>query len=179
MDRLPHCAASREHPGTSRLHRNYGEAVRFGPGEVSFITAQAWKDIYGHGHRQLPKFDFTSDMKTPDIINSNDADHSRYRKALSHGFSAKGLQEQEPLLRGYIDQLIKRLREDAHADVPTDMVKLYNLTTFDMIGDLAFGKSFGGLLNDRLHYWISTTRSVSYRRALGTSKSTPNQNTSF
>jgi cytochrome P450 len=88
---------------------------------------------------------------------------------LSHGFSAKALQEQEPVLRGYIDQLIERLREDVRADVPTDMVKSYNLTTFDMIGDLAFGDSFGGLQNNRLHSWVTTffnsVKVVSFRRA--------------
>lgn len=139
----------------TRFHGRYGDVVRFSPDEVSFITPQAWKDIYGHGHRQLQKFAFTSDMKTPDIISSNDSDHSRYRKALSHGFSMKGLGEQEPLLKGYIDRLIERLRKEALVDTPADMVKWYNLTTFDMIGDLAFGESFGGLQNQHLHFWVS------------------------
>lgn len=138
------------------FHRKYGEVVRFGPDEVSFITVPAWKDIYGHGHRQLQKFIFTSDTKAPDIITGNDVDHSRYRKALAHGFSAKGLQEQEPLLRGYIDQLIRRLRDDVRANTSTNMVKWYDLTTFDMIGDLTFGTSFSGLQNKQIHYWVST-----------------------
>jgi hypothetical protein len=38
----------------------------------------------------------------------------------------------------------------------TDMVKWYNITTFDMIGDLAFGTSFEGLKNNRLHAWVTT-----------------------
>jgi hypothetical protein len=83
------------------FYRTYGEAVRLGPDEVSFITAQAWKDIYGHGHRQLQKFNFTSNMQAPDIITSNDVDHSRFRKALSHGFSAKGARACKKLLYIY------------------------------------------------------------------------------
>jgi cytochrome P450 len=38
-----------------------------------------------------------------DILTANDADHKRFRKALSHAFSAKGLQAQEPIVTGYVD----------------------------------------------------------------------------
>jgi cytochrome P450 len=137
------------------LHQKYGEVVRFAPDEVSFITAQAWRDIYGHGHKQLPKFQHSA-VNRLDIISSNDVDHSRYRKAMSHAFSAKGLQAQEPILRKYVDKLITKLEHEAESRSPVDMVKWYNLTTFDLIGDLAFGQSFGGLENSQYHFWVST-----------------------
>ncbi|KAL6153751.1 hypothetical protein ACJQWK_02149 [Exserohilum turcicum] len=35
------------------------------------------------------------------------------------------------------------------------MVRWYNLTTFDVIGDLSFGQSFGGLQNTDMHEWIT------------------------
>lgn len=138
-----------------RFHAQYGPAVHFGRNEVSFITPDAWKAIYGHGHAQLPKV-LTSVSNKSDIISSNDADHSRYRKALSHAFSAKGLQAQEPLVVGYVDKLVERLKGVAASRVPIDMVKWYNLTTFDIIGDLAFGESFGGLENCKYHHWVAT-----------------------
>ncbi|KAF7891458.1 uncharacterized protein EAF02_001783 [Botrytis sinoallii] len=137
------------------LHRKYGEVVRFSSDEVSFITAQAWRDIYGHGHKQLPKFKHSA-ANPLDIINANDADHSRYRKSMSHAFSAKGLQAQEPILNKYIEKLMTKLEHEATSRVPVDMVKWYNLTTFDLIGDLAFGQSFDGLENSRYHFWVST-----------------------
>lgn len=139
------------------LHNKYGEAVRFGPDEVSFITARAWKDIYTHGHgdRQLPKV-LHSTSNPSDIISANNADHSRFRRVLSHAFSAKGLQAQEPILRGYVDKLIQRLEEIAASPKPVaNMVKWYNLTTFDLIGDLAFGEPFGGLDSSEYHYWVA------------------------
>lgn len=37
------------------FHSCYGEVVRYHPSQASFITAAAWKDIYGHKHPQLPK----------------------------------------------------------------------------------------------------------------------------
>lgn len=35
-------------------------------------------------------------------------------------------------------------------------MKWYNLTTFDLIGDLAFGEPFGGLDSSEYHLWVST-----------------------
>ena len=140
------------------FHNKYGEAVRFGPAEVSFITAEAWKDIYAHGHgdQQLPKV-LHSTSNPSDIISANNADHSRFRRALSHAFSVKGLQAQEPILLGYVNKLIERLKEIAKSPNPeTNMVKWYNLTTFDLIGDLAFEEPFGGLDSSEYHYWVAT-----------------------
>ncbi|OOF98988.1 hypothetical protein ASPCADRAFT_127569 [Aspergillus carbonarius ITEM 5010] len=137
------------------FHNKYGEAVRFSPDEVSFITPQAWKDIYGHGHRQMPKVRGSA-SNPKDIISANDVDHTRYRKAMAHAFSAKGFQAQEPFLLGYVDKLIQRLHDIAESQLPVNMVKWYNLTTFDLIGDLAFGESFGGLDSSEYHHWVST-----------------------
>ena len=137
------------------LHEQYGEAVRLGPNVVSFATTQAWKDIYGHGSPQLPKL-LTSSSNRLNIIGANAVDHTRYRKALSHAFSAKALQAQEPILQMYVDKLILRLKMVAESRLPADMVKWYNLATFDLIGDLAFGEPFGGLDSSEYHHWVST-----------------------
>jgi cytochrome P450 len=140
-----------------QLHKKHGDVVRFSANQVSFITAQAWRDIYGHGHRQLQKPVVLKDAnRASDIIIANDADHTRFRKALAHGFSEKAMHQQEPLIKVYIDLLIEKLRDVATSGAKTDMVKWYNLTTFDMIGDLAFGTSFEGLKNNRLHAWVTT-----------------------
>jgi hypothetical protein len=49
----------------------------------------------------------------------------------------------------YFDFLMQRLHENCGKTV--DVNKWYNLTTFDVIGDLAFGESFDGLRNSGLH----------------------------
>lgn len=137
------------------FHNKYGEAVRFSPEEVSFITTQAWKDIYGHGQPQMPKVR-NSASNPHDIINSNGPDHTRHRRSLAHAFSARGLQAQEPILIAYVDKLINRLHGIAESQLPANMVKWYNLTTFDLIGDLAYGQSFGGLDSSEYHHWVVT-----------------------
>ncbi|KAI9149656.1 Trichothecene C-4 hydroxylase [Paramyrothecium foliicola] len=138
------------------LHRIYGEAVRYGPDEVSIITEQAWRDIYDHKPNQLER-NILSSTRRPDIFDANEVDHDRYRKAMSHAFSPRGLQEQEPIVKGYLDMLIDRLKHVAEKGEKTDMVQWYNFTLFDIIGDLAFGQSFGGLRDQVLHFSISFT----------------------
>ncbi|KEY64042.1 Tri11 [Stachybotrys chartarum IBT 7711] len=138
------------------FHRVYGEAVRYGPDEVSIITEQAWKDIYNHRPNQLER-NILSTTRRPDIFDAVEVDHDRYRKAMSHAFSPKGLQEQEPIVKGYLDLLIERLNQVAANEGKTDMVQWYNFMLFDTIGDLAFGQSFGGLRDQVLHFSISFT----------------------
>lgn len=156
------------------FHERYGEVVRFSPEMASFITAQAWKDIYGYGHKQLPKRVFSVTDQPPDIIVADDADHTRFRKALSHAFSEKALGDQEPLMKVYIDLTIEKMKDIAASEGPADMVKWYNLTTFDIIGDLAFGKSFDGLKDSTIHTWVAMIfQSVKLVTFLRTAQSYP------
>ncbi|KAH1477051.1 hypothetical protein KXX53_003927 [Aspergillus fumigatus] len=92
-------------------HEKYDGVVRPGPDEVTFITAQAWKDIYGHGHLQLPKVQIST-INGKNIFATNDVDHARFRKALSHAFSAR-----------YIDKRIERLKGFTESGTAADMGK--------------------------------------------------------
>ena len=51
-------------------------------------------------------------------------------------------------MQTYVDLLIQRLRTHATSSAIVDMNKWYNFTTFDLIGDLAFGEPFGCLQSD-------------------------------
>ncbi|ELR05414.1 hypothetical protein VC83_03574 [Pseudogymnoascus destructans] len=142
-----------------QLHTTYGDVVRIAPDELSFTNADAWKDIYGyrHGHQPMPKdmsFYNIPSNGAHSLITASRADHSRQRRLIAHAFSDKALREQEPLIKGYVDLLIQRLHERSSTG-PLDMVSWYNWTTFDLIGDLAFGESFGCLENCTYHPWIS------------------------
>ena len=141
------------------LHAQYGQAVRIGPDDISYISAEGWRDIYAHrqGHQEFPK-DPSGQIRQvngiPSIVGASRENHSRYRRLLSHAFSEKGLREQEPLIRKYVDLLIERLHQYS-AEGAQDMVTWYSWTTFDLIGDLAFGESFYCLENVYKHPWIA------------------------
>jgi cytochrome P450 len=143
-----------------QLHVTYGDVVRIAPDELSFINPNAWKDIYGHrqGHPQMSKdseFYLRSEIGVDSLITANHVDHSRFRRLVSHAFSEKALREQESVINGYVDLLIERLHENANGDAPLDIVQWYNWTTFDIVGDLAFGEPFSCLANSAYNPWVT------------------------
>lgn len=73
-----------------------------------------------------------------------------------HAFSESSLRSQESIIKGYIDLLMQRLHENIDSGTnAVDMVAWYNFTTFDIIGDLAFGEPFDCLKNSVYHQWVS------------------------
>lgn len=144
-----------------KLHEKYGEVVRIAPNEVTFINPDAWKEIYAirPGKPQRPKDQrhvSVGPNHIPSILRTDDQTHSRYRRSLSHGFSEASLQRQEVIVKGYVDLLVQRLHGLVVSGSATvDMVRWYNYTTFDIIGDLAFGESFGCLQNSKYHFWVA------------------------
>jgi hypothetical protein len=126
--------------------------VRVAPDELSFIYAQAWKDIYGFrpagitGNRKDQVFyNFASGL-IRNMINADPETHARARRIFSNAFSDKALQEQEPLFMKYIDLMVRKLHECASvAGKKVDMVRMYNFITFDIMG----------ILSPLSHYFIS------------------------
>jgi len=139
------------------LHEQYGKVVRIGPNKLSFISPQAYKEIYGHrpGKSEMPKDQiYYGTLDKENLVGSNNADHARIRRLLAHAFSDRALREQEDIMKQYIDLFMERITEAANAGEALDMVSWYNFTTFDIIGDLAFGEPFGSLNKGVLHPWI-------------------------
>lgn len=144
------------------LHRRYGAVVRIAPDELVFADARAWRDIMGHrpaGEPEMEKAEAVYRViksQPTTILNARREEHGRLRRHLAHGFSERSMREQQPIILGYVDLLIRRLRENcAGGAAKLDMVKWYNYTTFDIIGDLAFGESFGCLENSQYHPWVA------------------------
>lgn len=65
--------------------------------------------------------------------------------------------EQQPLIQGYVDLLLQRLRENCDGGRRAlDVTQWYNWATFDIVGDLAFGEPFDGLARGQYHPWVAT-----------------------
>ncbi|KAJ4349096.1 hypothetical protein N0V95_004877 [Ascochyta clinopodiicola] len=148
-----------------QLHAQYGEVVRVAPTEVSFISGEtAWPEIYGFrtgkykdtGAYLKDNAWFPKPVKGVwSIINSNEADHTRLRRNLSHAFSDKALRSQESLITSYVDLLIHKLSEHAEKGAPVDIMRWYNYTTFDIIADLSFGEPLYCLRDSEYHMWVN------------------------
>ncbi|CBF83049.1 protein CYP567E1 [Aspergillus nidulans FGSC A4] len=144
------------------LHAEYGSVVRVAPNELSFNTAQSWKDIYAprKGRATFIKSDFYdggnfADQASSIVSERDPARHSAMRKFLSAAFSDRSLREQEGLVTRVIDDFIDQVGQRGNSKDGVDMTMWTNLLTFDIIGELAFGESFHGLETGSLHFWIA------------------------
>ncbi|EMR61768.1 putative cytochrome p450 protein [Eutypa lata UCREL1] len=156
--RIPYAIAifkGRPHLKILKLHEQYGPIIRVAPDELSFQHDDAWKEIMGHRkggrgeHGKDPPFYLE---QTKGILASDRENHARQRRILAHGFSAQSMADQQPLIKEYVDLLLQQLRERCEGGMKAlNMVSWYNWTTFDVIGDLAFGEPFGCLKNADYH----------------------------
>ncbi|KAJ3942874.1 uncharacterized protein N0V96_007103 [Colletotrichum fioriniae] len=142
------------------LHQKYGDVVRVAPDELAYCNVNAWKDIMGHRSAGSPTFEKALKFYRPtaeqpiNIVNTNGAEHAMLRRQLSHGFSERSLRDQQPLIMKYVDLMIQRLHENCSDEESVDLMAWYNFTTFDIIGDLAFGEPFGCLEKSEYHPWV-------------------------
>jgi cytochrome P450 len=152
------------------MHEKYGPVVRIRPGELAFASPQATNDIYcartagqkdgslKGGARELSKlriFYKPSDRVPDSLIVAPFEKHAQLRKLMAPAFSEKAMREQEPLVTTYVDMLISKLRKRADGTTAQNLTKWYNWTTFDIIGDLAFGEPFQCLEKEADHAAIT------------------------
>jgi cytochrome P450 len=131
--------------------------VRIGPNALAFNTAQAFRDIYTirSGHQSFPK-DPSEYGPPPNGVHNlvtslDDEMHARQRKLMAPAFSERSIKAIEGLVTGYVDTLIRKLKEQKGI---IDIKAWMNYTTFDITGDLVFGEPFGCLDEGVMHPWI-------------------------
>ncbi|KAM5347567.1 hypothetical protein ACJ41O_007391 [Fusarium nematophilum] len=142
-----------------QFHNQYGPAVRFTHKDVSFITVDAFKKIYGHKNNPDKIFDKDRSFYKPphgqvDLTTADNEGHRRSRRVLAHAFSERALRGQEDIMQDYVSKFISQLTSRANHGGVVDIVKWFNFTTFDIIGDLAFGEPFGCLDSGGYHPWV-------------------------
>lgn len=152
------------------LHDIYGPVVRVAPNELSFITAEAWKDIYSDKARSFGRSDiFYGIMGKDAMIGSSNEDHARMRGVLSPAFRVNAMSDCEGNMRRYVHLLLERLgvMEKNNASnggsgmgggqdgVTVDIVRWLNFTTFDIVGNFVYGgEPFGCLRRGEFHPWV-------------------------
>ncbi|KAI8312418.1 Cytochrome P450 monooxygenase aclL [Colletotrichum sp. SAR11_59] len=137
--------------------------VRYGPNELSFSSAKAWKDIYGprSGHQPFTKgtwYDGLSIYAAQDIrsiITERDpVKHAAMSRLYGGAFSRGFLNEMEPMIIDYIDRFVDYVRSKTADGGTVDLTFGYSSMTFDIIGDLAFGQDFGAIGLEEPHIFI-------------------------
>lgn len=154
-----HVARGQQHKDFEQLHAKYGPVVRYGPNHIIFLgTHQSFKDLYGFRKGGAISKDplFYEGVKAfaPSVATARTEDHSRQRKIFSNAFSDRALKAQEPLIKSWSMKLAEKLGERNGEKV--DLLKYYNCTTFDIMGDLTFGESLNMLEDSEYVPWVAS-----------------------
>lgn len=135
--------------------------MRFGPSDLSYIGQQAWKDIYGHQRERKenprdPQFYPPSENGAPSVADLNAEEHATLRRLMAPAFSDRAVKEQERMFHGFADLMVGTMQKavvDGQGSC-IDMVKTFNLTTFDIMAQLTFGESLGLLESSEYTPWV-------------------------
>ncbi|EER23657.1 hypothetical protein D8B26_001785 [Coccidioides posadasii str. Silveira] len=161
-----------------KLHLKYGPHVRVAPNFLSINSAQGLHDIYGHG-KKVKKGDFYNAFpaikgvyNTHNVIDKHV--HGRKRRVLSQAFSDNALKGMEGVMLVNIRQFCAIMAGDepsldAGAQrtqkgfVVRNMADWFGYLTYDVMGELCFGKSFGMLIERGKREVIGLVDRAAYR----------------
>jgi cytochrome P450 len=127
------------------------QVIRVGPNEISYVTPDAWIDIYKapRGQEQLKKF-MPSTPYNKDFGlfgNPDDTEHALMRKVVSPIMSDRGVRERESLLlkhtKLFIEQLTRVTQKTTGGAV--DMMHWYPRVTFDIVCDFVNSEDLGAV----------------------------------
>lgn len=132
------------------LHHRYGDFLRIGSNDISIAHPQAVQAVHGLGSkcRKAAWYDLTHPMVSLQSTR-NKTLHDQRRRVWSSAFGDRNLRDYEERMAQYRAMLIKSI--DQSGGRPIDISKWFNLYTFDVMGDLAYGSSFEMLKTSKEH----------------------------
>lgn len=157
------------HARINNAHRTYGDIIRIAPNELSFASVQAFKDIYGppsKTRKLFNKSDLFYDTGIQSIVFEMDPDeHAKQYKLFAPSFRASAVRSQEHVVQEHVDLFVSQLKSRGEAGI--DATAWFEWLAFDIIGQLAFGESFGAVSKAEPHYWVSLLHGATYGSSVG------------
>ena len=136
------------------MHKKYGKYVRIGPNDLSITDADVHEAAFGH-NTKFRKAHWYDNSKPFDSMHTtrDKTLHDRRRRIWAPAFSDKALRDYEPKVKVFNDKLVERIKE--HGSGPINASKWFNLYSFDVMGELAFGKDYGMLDSGERHWALN------------------------
>ncbi|EPQ32241.1 uncharacterized protein PFL1_00438 [Pseudozyma flocculosa PF-1] len=148
-------------------HKRHGPVVRIGPNHLSFSDPEAIACIYSASGGLSSKFVKTAFYRafqvfkdSPSIFSERNPEvHAKRKRAIAPAYSIGALGQLEEYVELVADQLVDRIATDATPKGgPIKLDRYFSCLAMDVIGEIAFGESFGllhGDINDaqRSHFF--------------------------
>ncbi|RDW90562.1 cytochrome P450 [Aspergillus mulundensis] len=136
------------HEEISKLQEMYGDFIRTGPREICIVRASAVPLLLSP-QSKCGKSTFYAQAQTEskycNVHHTRDFDdHRRRRKAWDRGFTVKALATYEPNVAAKADLLISHIENKAENHT-VDATKWSMFLSFDIMGNVGFGKEFNNL----------------------------------
>ncbi|KUJ19544.1 cytochrome P450 monooxygenase-like protein [Mollisia scopiformis] len=132
-----------------QCHQIYGDTFRYRPDGVIINNPSGYRGIYGNKANVKKGKLYEVAPRNPyhfSTLNTVDrAAHDRKRRILNAAFSDKAIKSAEDFIIKHVDRWCQLLVEDVDSTGWTpakNMKDITNYLTFDIMGDLAWGKSF-------------------------------------
>lgn len=148
-------ASTRTHLDHIELHKKYGPIVRIAPDELSLASPEAARTLLSAGKRfyKTRFYGVFPPPENPDIFTEYREDvHAQKKKVANVPYSMSAMQQLSPFIDDTIEFLMKKMDSMAAGNKSTDatrpVVDLGNWLhwfAFDVLGEVAFSRSFGFL----------------------------------
>lgn len=137
-----------------KLHEKYGDIVRIGPTEISIATPSSFRPIHAPSSPVIksPFYGITHPWVML-LSERRKKEHAIRRKAWDRAFTTKALRDYEHRVLKYTKLLTDRIEEAKGK--PFNIALWVNFYTFDIMGDLSFGKSFDLLESGVEHHFFT------------------------
>jgi hypothetical protein len=146
-------ASGRTHLDHIELHRKYGPVVRIAPNEVSVSSPEAARTLLSAGKRffKTPFYGVFPPPENPDIFTETREDvHAIKKRVANVPYSMAAMQQLSPFIDDTIELLIKKIDEHIAARRGVfDLGDYLHYFAFDVLGEVAFSRSFGFLAEGR------------------------------
>ncbi|KAK4109835.1 cytochrome P450 [Canariomyces notabilis] len=146
-------ASGRTHLEHIALHRKYGPIVRIAPNEVSVSSPEAARTLLSAGKRffKTPFYGVFPPPENPDIFTETREDvHAIKKRVANVPYSMTAMQQLSPFINDSIELLVKKIGEHIDGNKGVfDLGDWLHYFAFDVLGEVAFSRSFGFLEQGR------------------------------
>ncbi|KAL2130571.1 hypothetical protein VTI74DRAFT_6216 [Chaetomium olivicolor] len=146
-------ASGHTHLDHIALHRRYGPVVRIAPNEVSLSSPEAARALLSAGRRffKTPFYGVFPPPENPDIFTETREDvHAAKKRVANVPYGMAAMQQLGPYVDDTIEVLVGKINEHIESGTGVfDLGDWLHYFAFDVLGEVAFSRSFGFLREGR------------------------------